>query len=436
MKTKEKVQRVNIITLGCSKNRVDSEVLLTQLKANHIDAEHETRKKSNIVIINTCGFIDKAKEESIQAIVEYAEKKKQGKIEKLFVTGCLSERYKEELNQELPEVDAFLGTMELPALLSKLNADYKKELVGERIITTDSHYAYLKISEGCNRPCSFCAIPLMRGRHVSRTMDSLVQEAKFLVSRGVKEIILIAQDLTFYGLDLYNSRKLADLLYHLSDIRGLEWIRLQYAYPAGFPLDVLKPIQERPNICKYLDIPLQHASNTILQSMKRGITKEKTYELLHQIKQAVPDIALRTTFIVGYPNERERDFQELCDFVRAVEFDRVGTFTYSHEENTAAYSLEDNVPEEVKEARKSELMHIQQDISWKKNQQKIGKIYKVLVDRKEGNFYIGRTEYDSPEVDNEVVIDTPNLKIGEFYNVLIDKAEAFDLLGKVYEPKL
>lgn len=431
MKTKEKIHRVNIITLGCSKNRVDSEVLLTQLRGNQIEAEHESRKKSNIVIINTCGFIDKAKEESIQAIVEYAEKKKKGKIEKLYVTGCLSERYKNDLIQELPEVDGFFGTMELPALLQKFQADYKKELIGERQITTDSHYAYLKISEGCNRPCSFCAIPLMRGKHVSRSIESLVQEAQFLVSRGVKEIILIAQDLTFYGLDLYQERKLADLLYQLSDIQGLEWIRLQYAYPAGFPLDILKPIKERPNICKYLDMPLQHASNDILKSMKRGITKEKTYELLQTIRQEVPNIALRTTFIVGYPNETEKDFRELCDFVQAIEFDRVGVFTYSHEENTAAYQLEDNIPEVEKEQRKAEIMYLQQEISWKKNQEKIGQTFKVLVDRKESEFYIGRTEYDSPEVDNEVVIEAPQLKIGEFYNVYIEKAEEFDLFGKV-----
>lgn len=432
MKTKEKIQRVNIITLGCSKNRVDSEVLLTQLRGNNIQAEHESRKKSNIVIINTCGFIDKAKEESIQAIVEYAEKKKKGKIEKLYVTGCLSERYKNDLIQELPEVDGFFGTMELPALLNQLNADYKKELIGERFITTDSHYAYLKISEGCNRPCSFCAIPLMRGKHVSRSIESLVNEAKFLVSKGVKEIILIAQDLTFYGLDLYNQRKLADLLYQLSDIQGLEWIRLQYAYPAGFPLDILKPIQERPNICKYLDIPLQHASNKILKSMKRGITKEKTIELIHTIRQQVPNIALRTTFIVGYPDETEEDFQELCDFIQEIQFDRVGAFTYSHEENTTAYQLADNVPEEIKEQRKADLMFIQQEISWKKNQEKVGKTLKVLIDRKEGFFYIGRTEYDSPEVDNEVVIQAEQLAIGEFYHVYIERAEEFDLFGRVF----
>lgn len=431
MKTKEKINRVNIITLGCSKNRVDSEVLLTQLRGNQIEAEHESRKKSNIVIINTCGFIDKAKEESIQAIVEYAEKKKKGKIEKLFVTGCLSERYKNDLIQELPEVDGFFGTMELPALLQKFQANYKKELIGERQITTDSHYAYLKISEGCNRPCSFCAIPLMRGKHVSRSIESLIKEAQFLVSRGVKEIILIAQDLTFYGLDLYHERKLADLLYQLSDIQGLEWIRLQYAYPAGFPLDILKPIKERPNICKYLDMPLQHASNNMLKSMKRGITKEKTYDLLQTIKQEVPNIALRTTFIVGYPNETEQDFQELCDFVQEIEFDRVGVFTYSHEENTAAYQLEDNIPEVEKEQRKAEVMYLQQEISWKKNQEKVGQTLKVLVDRKEGQFYIGRTEYDSPEVDNEVVLEAQALKIGEFYNVYIEKAEEFDLFGKI-----
>lgn len=431
MRTKDKIQRVNIITLGCSKNRVDSEVLLTQLRSNQIEAEHETRRKSNIVIINTCGFIDKAKEESIQAIVEYAEKKKKGKIEKLYVTGCLSERYKNDLSIELPEVDAFFGTMELPSLLKKFNVDYKKELLGERVITTDSHYAYLKISEGCNRPCSFCAIPLMRGKHVSRTIESLVDEAKFLVSRGVKELILIAQDLTFFGLDLYNERKLSELLYRLSDIERLEWIRLQYAYPSGFPLDILKPIKERPNICKYLDMPLQHASNDMLKSMKRGITKEKTYELLHTIKQEIPNIALRTTFIVGYPNETENDFLELCNFVQEIQFDRVGVFTYSHEENTAAYSLNDNVPEKLKEQRKAELMLIQQDISWKKNQTKIGKIFKVLIDRKEGNFFIGRTEHDSPEVDNEVVIESSHLTIGEFYPVLIEKAEEFDLFGKV-----
>lgn len=431
MKTKEKIQRVNIITLGCAKNRVDSEVLLTQLRANAIEAEHETHKKCDIVIINTCGFIDKAKEESIQAIVEYAEKKKKGKIEKLYVTGCLSERYKNELAQELPEVDAFFGTMELPALLQKFQANYKKELIGERQITTDSHYAYLKISEGCNRPCSFCAIPLMRGKHVSRSMDSLVQEAKFLVSKGVKELILIAQDLTFYGLDLYKKRKLADLLYKLSDIPGLEWIRLLYAYPAGFPLDILKPMQERSNICKYLDMPLQHASNKILTSMKRGITKEKTLDLLQTIREKVPDIALRTTFIVGYPGETENDFEELCDFVQQVKFDRVGVFTYSHEENTAAYALNDDVPEEIKEQRKADLMYLQQEISWQKNQNHVGKVLKILIDRKEGNYFIGRTEYDSPEVDNEVVIDATDLKIGEFYFVQIEKAEEFDLFGKV-----
>lgn len=435
MKVKEGKPLVNVITLGCAKNLVDSEVLLTQLRGQGVSAVHESRQKTPIIIVNTCGFIDRAKEESIETIISYANAKSKGKIQKLYVTGCLVERYKDALQAEIPEVDGFFGTHELPKLLGAFDVDYKQELLGERNITTASHYAYLKISEGCNRPCSFCAIPLMRGKHQSRTIESLVEEARFLVSRGVKELILIAQDLTFYGLDLYGERKLAELLYRLSDVEGLRWIRLQYAFPAGFPMDILKPIAERPNICKYLDMPLQHASDPILQSMRRGISQEKTKALIQQIRDQVPDIALRTTFIVGYPGETQEDFEILLRFVEQEQFDRVGVFTYSHEENTAAYTLVDDVPPEEKEARKALLMQVQQDISLQKNLAKVGKTYEVLIDRREGDFWIGRTEADSPEVDNEVLIpaDKP-LNIGHFYPAYITDAEPFDLFAKIIHP--
>ncbi len=434
MKTKgTKVNKINIITLGCSKNRVDSEVLLTQLHGNQLHATHESNDKSNIVVINTCGFIDRAKQESIDAILEYADKKAKGLVEKVFVTGCLSERYKDDLKNEIPEVDGYFGTMELPSLLNHLNADFKKELIGERLITTDSHYAYLKIAEGCDRPCSFCAIPLMRGGHVSRTMESLVTEATFLASKGVKELILIAQDLTYYGLDIYKKRELHTLLNKLSEIQGIEWIRLQYAYPSGFPFEILDVIRDNPKVCNYLDMPLQHISDNMLKSMRRGITEQKTKELIAKIRETVPGIAIRTTFIVGYPGETQEDFDALYDFVEQTKFERVGVFLYSHEENTHAHKLDDNISDETKEERRSDLMALQQDISFELNQQKIGNTYKVLIDRKEGEFYIGRTEYDSPEVDNEVLIKAKGLKIGTFVNVKIDKAEEFDLIGNVVE---
>lgn len=432
MKTKAlKKDKVNIITLGCSKNLVDSEVMLTQLKGNGVDASHEAVDPANIIIVNTCGFIDRAKEESVNTILNYAEIKTEGGIEKLYVTGCLSERYKEDLKKEIPEVDAWFGTMELPALLHKFNADYKNELIGERLITTDAHYAYLKIAEGCDRPCSFCAIPLMRGKHKSRSIEDLVKEAQFLVSRGVKETMLIAQDLTYYGLDLYKGRKLNDLLKALSDVKGLEWIRLHYAYPSGFPMDILPTMRERDNICNYLDMPLQHISDSMLKSMRRGTNRKKTYDLLAQIREEVPGIALRTTLIAGYPGETEQDFEELKEFVEDVRFDRLGIFTYSHEENTHAFKYEDDVPAEVKEARQAEIMEIQQGISLEINQEKIGKTMKVLLDRQEGEFFIGRTEYDSPEVDNEVLVTGEDLKVGEFYDVRIIDGTEFDLFGEV-----
>ena len=430
MKTKiHKKNKVNLITLGCSKNIVDSEVLLTQLRGNGIDAKHEASGSSEIVIINTCGFIDRAKEESINTILEYAEKKKKGSIDKLFVTGCLSQRYKEDLSLEIPNVDSWFGTMELPSLLRKLNADFKQELVGERQITTDAHFAYLKISEGCDRPCSFCAIPLMRGKHVSRTIESLVQEAEFLVSRGVKEIMLIAQDLTFYGLDLYKERRLDSLLNSLADVKGLEWIRLHYAYPSGFPVEVLKTIRERDNICNYLDMPLQHISDNMLKSMRRGINKAKTIELVQKIRREIPGIALRTTLIAGYPGETEEDFEELKSFIQDSRFERLGVFPYSHEEKTHAFDLADDVPEEVKQERVAEIMEIQQDISFELNQERIGETLRVLIDRKEGESWIGRTEFDSPEVDNEVLVTGKGLKTGEFSNVKITEATEFDLMG-------
>jgi len=430
-----KKNKVNIITLGCAKNLVDSEEIFTQLKANRFDVSHEADKSNaNIVIINTCGFIENAKQESIDAILQYADAKEAGLIDKLYVTGCLSQRYRTDLEQEIPQVDAFFGTNELPRLLKTLKADYKHELVGERLLTTPSHYAYLKISEGCDRPCSFCAIPLMRGKHISRPMEQLVAQAKNFAQKGTKELILIAQDLTYYGLDLYKKRTLAELLENLAQIEGIEWIRLQYAYPAGFPLEILDVIKKHSNICKYLDMPLQHGSTEMLQVMRRGITREKTEILLDKIRQKIPEIALRTTLIVGHPHETQAHFEEMYEFVEKMRFDRLGVFTYSHEENTHAYTMPDNVPEEVKQERAAEIMALQQDISWELNQEKIGKTFKVLFDRKEAGYFIGRTQYDSPEVDNEVLVKADKntyVKIGDFANVKILEAQEFDLFGEI-----
>ncbi len=435
MKTKTlKKNKVNVITLGCSKNIYDSEVLMGQLKANNFDVEHEsTSNDSEIVIINTCGFIDNAKQESIDMIIRYAEAKENGLVDKVYVTGCLSERYKGDLEKEIPEVDAWFGTRDLPRMLKTLKADYKHELVGERLLTTPNHYAYFKIAEGCDRPCSFCAIPLMRGKNISTPMETLVTQAKGLVKNGTKELILIAQDLTYYGIDLYKERKLGDLLKNLSDIDGLDWIRLHYAYPSGFPMDVLGVMRERDNICNYLDMPLQHASDNMLKSMRRGITKAKTYELVNEIREKVPGITLRTTLITGYPGETEQDFNELKGWVQDLRFDRLGCFTYSHEENTHAYNLTDDVPQEVKEARAEEIMEIQAGISFELNQQKVGNTYKVLFDRVEGDHFIGRTEHDSPEVDNEVLVEKKDnfVRIGDFAEVTIHEASDFDLYGTV-----
>ena len=434
MKTKTiKKDKVNIITLGCSKNMVDSEVLSGQLLANDIDTVHENAKKDhNIVIINTCGFIEKAKEESINTILDNVDLKKKGKLDKVFVTGCLSERYKQNLEAEIPEVDAFFGTMELPLILKQFEADYKGELVGERLLSTPQHYAYMKISEGCNRTCSFCAIPLMRGQHVSRPIESLVEEAKQLVKRGVKEIMLIAQELTYYGLDIYKQRELARLLHALADVEGLEWIRLHYAYPSRFPMEIIDVMKERKNICNYLDIPLQHASNNMLKAMKRQITREEMEELIGEIRNRIPDICIRTTLIAGFPGETREDIEELKAFLEKMRFDRVGIFTYSHEEQTSAYDLVDEVPAEEKEARAQEIMELQQDISFEKNQEKVGRVLKVLIDKKEAGRYIGRTEFDSVEVDNEVIIPSKKkLPIGEFVNVKITKAYDYDLEGEV-----
>jgi ribosomal protein S12 methylthiotransferase len=427
--------RVNVITLGCSKNIHDSEVLMGQLRGNQMDVVHEAQKlnKDDIIVINTCGFIDNAKQESIDTILQYSELKDQGKVGKVIVTGCLSERYKPELEAEIKNVDSFFGTNDLQNLLSSIGADYKHELVGERLLTTPSHFSYFKIAEGCNRPCSFCAIPLMRGKHVSKPIDDLVKEAKYLAKNGTKELILIAQDLTYYGLDLYNKRNLADLLRNLSDVEGIEWIRLQYAYPSGFPMDILDVMNERSNICNYLDMPLQHISDNMLSSMRRGITRQKTIDLVNSIRDKVPDIALRTTLICGYPGETEKDFEEMKEWVSESRFDRLGCFTYSHEEKTHAHLLNDDVPEEVKQQRVDDIMNIQQEISFDINQDKVGKHFKVLIDKKEGNYLTGRTEFDSPEVDNEVLIDarisyaTP----GTFVQVKIDRAEDFDLYGQI-----
>lgn len=434
MKTKQiKKDKVNIITLGCSKNLVDSEVLSGQLKANDIDAVHESKKNDhNIVVINTCGFIEKAKEESIQHILHHIDLKKNGKLDKVYVTGCLSERYRESLEQEIPEVDAYFGTLELPQILQKFNADFKSELIGERMLSTPSHYAYLKISEGCNRTCSFCAIPLMRGKHVSRTIESLVNEANSLVKKGVKEIMVIAQELTYYGLDIYKKRALPELLHKLADVEGLEWIRLHYAYPSKFPLEIIDVMKERKNICNYLDIPLQHASNRMLSAMKRQITREEMEELIGEIRSRIPDICLRTTLIAGFPGETREDVEEMKEFLTRMRFERVGIFTYSHEEQTSAFDLEDNISAEEKEERAREIMDLQQEISLEKNQEKLGKILKVLVDRKEAGRYLGRTEFDSVEVDNEVIIQTTKrLQPGTFVQVKIIKAYDYDLEGEL-----
>jgi ribosomal protein S12 methylthiotransferase rimO len=425
-----KKNTINVVTLGCSKNVYDSEVLMGQLKAGGKEVVHE--KEGNIVVINTCGFINNAKEESINTILDYVQQKEAGLVDKVFVMGCLSERYKPDLEKEIPDVDQYFGTSELPALLKVLGADYKHELIGERLTTTPKNYAYLKISEGCDRPCSFCAIPLMRGAHISTPIDDLVTEAEKLAAKGVKELILIAQDITYYGLDLYKKRALADLLRALVKVEGIEWIRIHYAFPTGFPIDVLEVMKTEPKICNYLDIPLQHISDKILTSMKRGTTQEKTTKLLKKFREAVPEMAIRTTLIVGYPSETEEDFQALKEFVKAMRFDRLGCFTYSHEENTTAYELADDVPEEVKLQRANEIMELQSQISWELNQAKVGKVFRCLIDRKEGNYFVGRTEYDSPDVDNEVLIDAKKhyVKIGDFTDVKIIEAADYDLYGE------
>ena len=428
-----KKDRVNIITLGCSKNMVDSEVLSGQLIAGDIEVVHENEKLDhNIVVVNTCGFIDLAKEESINTILEQVELKKRGKIDKVIVTGCLSERYKKNLEEEIPEVDAFYGTMELPQVLKHFEVDYKAELIGERFLATPSHYAYLKISEGCNRTCSFCAIPLMRGSHVSKPIENIIFEAEELVKKGVKEVMLIAQELTYYGLDIYKKRMLAELLDKLADVKGLEWIKLHYAYPSKFPMEVLDVIRNRANICNYIDIPLQHASNNMLTAMRRQISREEMEELITQIRKKVPGICLRTTLITGFPGETLEDVAELKNFLEKMRFDRVGIFKYSHEEDTSAFDQEDNIPLEEKERRAQEIMEFQQEISYELNQEKIGKVFKTLIDKKEAGRYIGRTEFDSVEVDNEVIITSDKkLKIGEFYNVKIEKAYDYDLEGVI-----
>ncbi len=436
MKTKRRKDKVNIVTLGCSKNLVDSEVMLTQLRGNKIDTTHESAKDdANIIIVNTCGFIDNAKQESIDTILRYADAKEEGLIDKLYVTGCLSQRYKDDLEKEIPQVDAFFGTRDLPLLLKKFKANYKQELVGERILTSAGHYAYLKIAEGCDRPCSFCAIPLMRGKHISTPIEDLVLQAKNLVKNGTKELLLIAQDSTYYGLDIYGKRNLAELLKHLSDVPGLEWIRLHYAFPTGFPLDVLDVMAERENICNYLDMPLQHGSTNVLKAMRRGTTREKQEELIQTIREKVPGIALRTTLIAGYPGETEADFQEMYDFVERSRFERLGIFTYSHEENTHAYNFNDNVPEALKQERANAVMDLQEKISFEINQAKIGKTFKTLIDRAESGTFIGRTEFDSPEVDNEVIIEAKHthLRLGDFVMVEVEDATEFDLYGKVVD---
>lgn len=437
MRTKGR-DKVNLITLGCSKNLVDSEVMLHQLRAGGVDAEHEaTRDDANVIIVNTCGFIDRAKEESIQTILNWAEARQEGAIDKLYVTGCLSQRYREDLAREIPEVDAWFGTLELPALLRRFEVDYRHELIGERTITTPPHYAYLKISEGCNRTCAFCAIPLMRGGHVSRPMEELVAEARGLVAAGVKEVMLIAQELTYYGLDTYKRRALADLLRALSDVEGLEWIRLHYAYPHKFPLDALDVMAERPNICRYLDMPLQHASDPVLARMKRQITRAETEELLAAVRERVPGIALRTTMLVGFPGETEAEFGELMDFVAAQRFERLGAFTYSHEEGTSGYALADDVPAEVKEDRAARLMALQEGISGELGEARVGSVERVLVDRIEGDWFVARSERDSPEVDNEILIDARRhfVRIGDFVEVRVTRADAFDAYAEPVHPE-
>ncbi|MAZ37897.1 MAG: 30S ribosomal protein S12 methylthiotransferase RimO [Bacteroidetes bacterium] len=435
MKTKTlKKNKVNVVTLGCSKNIFDSEVMMSQLKANKFDVHHESNDgEASTVIINTCGFIDNAKQESIDTILGWADAKKNGEVDKVMVTGCLSERYKDELAGEIPEVDAWFGTRELPRLLKTLKADYKHELVGERLLTTPVHYAYFKIAEGCDRPCAFCAIPLMRGKHVSTDMDQLVNNAKNLAANGTKELILIAQDLTYYGLDIYKKRNLSELMARLAEIEGIDWIRLQYAYPSGFPMDILDAMNKYDNVCKYLDMPLQHASSKMLKSMKRGINREKTDALIKSIREKVPGIALRTTLITGFPGETEEDFQEMLEWIKETRFERLGCFTYSHEENTSAHALVDDVPQEVKQDRANQIMALQSGISMELNQAKIGKTYKVLFDRVEGDYFIGRTQYDSPEVDNEVLVHNEDgfARIGDYANVEVTDAEEFDLFGKI-----
>ncbi len=428
MRTKSlKKNRINVVTLGCSKNVYDSEILMGQLKANNKEVVHE--EEGNIVVINTCGFIANAKEESVNTILDFVQRKESGMIDKVFVTGCLSERYKPDLQKEIPDVDAYFGTSELPNLLKALGADYKHELIGEQLTTTPKNYAYLKIAEGCDRPCSFCAIPLMRGRHKSKPVEELVRESEKLAAKGVKELILIAQDLTYYGLDLYKKRNLAQLLEQLVAVEGIEWIRLHYAFPSGFPMDVLQVMDKEPKICRYMDIPLQHISDPILKSMRRGTTKEKTTRLLRDFREAVPGMAIRTTLIVGYPGETEADFQILKEWVAEMRFERLGCFTYSHEENTHAYLLEDDVPESIKQQRANEIMELQSRISWELNQEKIGRTYRCIIDRKEGGYFVGRTEFDSPDVDNEVLVDASlhYVKQGEFADLLITDAADFDL---------
>ena len=424
-------KKINIVTLGCSKNVYDSEVLMGQLEASGKNVVHE--EKGDVVVINTCGFIDNAKEESINTILEYVDLKNQGIVEKVFVTGCLSERYKPDLEREIPDVDQYFGTRDLPILLKHLGADYKHELVGERLTTTPKHYAYLKISEGCDRPCSFCAIPLMRGGHISTPIEKLVTEAQKLAKKGVKELILIAQDLTFYGLDIYKKRALGELLQELIKVEGIEWIRLHYAFPSGFPEDVLDIIKTEPKICNYIDIPLQHINTDLLKAMKRGTSFEKTNALLDKFREKVPDMAIRTTLIVGFPGETDDIFEELKQWVRDQRFDRLGCFTYSHEENTTAFVLEDNIPDEIKQKRVEEIMEIQQQISWEKNQEKVGKVFKCIFDRKEGDYFVGRTEYDSPDVDNTVLVPAKDvyISIGDFANVRITSAEDYDLIGEL-----
>lgn len=431
-----KKDKVNVITLGCSKNLVDSEVLIGHLKHNQIEVEHQSEKNNaNIIVINTCGFIDRAKEESINTILDYANLKEKGKIDKLYVTGCLSHRYKDDLEKEIPAVDAYFGTNEMPYLLKKFKIDYQHELVGERFLTTPKHFAYLKISEGCNRTCSFCAIPLMRGGHISKSIEDIVTEAKALAAKGVREIILIAQELTYYGLDIYKKRALADLLYQLNELEGIEWIRLHYAYPSKFPIEIVEAIKNCNKVCDYLDIPLQHANNAVLDRMKRQITQEETRALIQEIRKIHPAIAIRTTMLVGFPGETEAEFDDLCNFVKEMRFERLGVFQYSHEDGTAAYELEDDVDTDTKEERASILMQIQQEISMQKNEDKIGKEYKVLIDRKESGYFVGRTEYDSPEVDNEVLIDANKFycRLGDFTNVVVTDATDFDLYADVIE---